>query len=276
MQDFYVFLHELPRSFPMGFWFSSVGYMRHRKSLYRGEFEAYSFMIILRGSGFFGTPHGRFEVRAPALLIGRPGADYDFGPQAEWEEAFACVRPQHVAALMARGLLRDDEHAFPIHDAPSVFSHVRELIALAHRPETPAWTDQIDRSAERMVVAALTSARSRVGTGIDTEIDRIRAKVEARLATDIDFEALAKKHGLSLPTFRRHWLSRVGTPPAKHVANLRIQLASRLLVETELPIARIARRAGFRDARYFSRKFAEIAGVPASEYRRRFKRERPG
>ena len=51
--------------------------------------------------------------------------------------------------------------------------------------------------------------------------------------------------------------------------------ARQLLVDTELPVSRIAELVGYADAAYFSRLFARRAGVSPSRHRSQFTRGRP-
>jgi AraC family transcriptional regulator of arabinose operon len=53
---------------------------------------------------------------------------------------------------------------------------------------------------------------------------------------------------------------------------LRMREARRLLVETDLTVAEVARKVGFEDPLYFSRCFRHLTGVPPSHYRARYPR----
>ena len=61
----------------------------------------------------------------------------------------------------------------------------------------------------------------------------------------------------------------VGVPAATCLQNARIALARRMLIETNLPIAKIAKKCGFSDPFYFSRRFRLENGETAGSYRER-------
>jgi transcriptional regulator GlxA family with amidase domain len=59
-----------------------------------------------------------------------------------------------------------------------------------------------------------------------------------------------------------------GTPPARYLRALRMQDATRLLVDTFLSVKEIIARVGFTDESHFVKNFKRIYGVTPTEYRR--------
>ena len=59
----------------------------------------------------------------------------------------------------------------------------------------------------------------------------------------------------------------LGTSPLAWVLDSRIGASKVLLTTTELPVASVARRVGFRDAYYFSRQFRARTGLTPSQWR---------
>jgi AraC family L-rhamnose operon regulatory protein RhaS len=55
----------------------------------------------------------------------------------------------------------------------------------------------------------------------------------------------------------------------KYLGHVRLQVASLMLRDTELPIGEIALRTGFGDATHFGRSFRRSIGCLPSEYRQR-------
>ena len=84
-----------------------------------------------------------------------------------------------------------------------------------------------------------------------------------------DWDEEAAKLGISRTTFRRFFLAYLNLPAGEFLLNARIDRARRLLIETALPVAEIARRCGFADPFYFSRRFRLENGETASAYRDR-------
>jgi AraC family transcriptional regulator len=69
-------------------------------------------------------------------------------------------------------------------------------------------------------------------------------------------------------TLARGFRAGYGCSVGTYVRRLRVELAGRWLVETDLPLAEIALAAGFCDQSHFSNLFRRVVGVTPSHYRR--------
>ena len=74
---------------------------------------------------------------------------------------------------------------------------------------------------------------------------------------------------MSRRTFERVFRQTFGRAPAEEIERLRMVQARRLLRETEMPIAGIARQCGFGSARAFIRAFGRCHGRTPGEFRER-------
>lgn len=62
----------------------------------------------------------------------------------------------------------------------------------------------------------------------------------------------------------------IGVTPIQYLLRYRVRQASRLLVETDLPVTEIALRCGFESPSYFSLTFRRLTGRTPRDYRRCF------
>ena len=99
----------------------------------------------------------------------------------------------------------------------------------------------------------------------------VRRWVETHWRDDHDFDALAQRYELSPTHFRRLWQRSVGVPPHRFLMEERLRHACRALVQSDKPVAEIARTHGFADPLYFSRRFRAFTGESASTYRQRYR-----
>jgi len=82
-------------------------------------------------------------------------------------------------------------------------------------------------------------------------------------------EELSEVVGLSASHYSRLFLSRTGHSPIDYFIQLKIQRSCRLLDNTKLSVADIARESGFEDQFYFSRQFKRVMNMSPREYRNR-------
>lgn len=86
------------------------------------------------------------------------------------------------------------------------------------------------------------------------------------LAAPFDAAATATAVNLSQSHLRALFEKWLGESPKQFHTRCRIEQARRLLKEQRLPVAETAIQVGFTDARYFSRVFRQMTGVPPSRY----------
>lgn len=86
-------------------------------------------------------------------------------------------------------------------------------------------------------------------------------------ANDWTLESLAREVGVSRSALAERFASTVGQPPIQYLANWRMQLASRMLIDGAA-VAEVAAAVGYESEAAFSRSFKRIVGVPPSSWRR--------
>ncbi|WP_419874643.1 AraC family transcriptional regulator [Candidatus Pristimantibacillus sp. PTI5] len=103
----------------------------------------------------------------------------------------------------------------------------------------------------------------------DSEVkwNEVLAYIEANLHENIQVEELAKFAFLHPNYFITSFKSIMGCSPIQYVTNRRIALAKDLLMETELPVAAVAKQVGMQN-HYLSRLFKRYMGITPVQYRR--------
>jgi AraC family transcriptional regulator len=92
------------------------------------------------------------------------------------------------------------------------------------------------------------------------------------LADGISLRSAAAMAGVHETHFSRAFRRYVGVTAVQYRTQARIRRASSLLLETPLPIARIAASCGFSDQSHLTRAFSERLGLTPAAYRRAFAR----
>lgn len=130
----------------------------------------------------------------------------------------------------------------------------RWLVMYLRRPggqsqfATPSWTRQAD----------------------DGPIRQVQDFVVANPQADLRVESLAGHAAMSQRHFIRRFTEEVGMPPAKFVAQIRINAARHELERSPDTVAAIAQRCGFGTAETMRRSLQRHLGVSPDEYRQRF------
>jgi transcriptional regulator GlxA family with amidase domain len=87
---------------------------------------------------------------------------------------------------------------------------------------------------------------------------------------DLSVAAMARRAGMSERNFARCFKDEVGVTPGRYVEGVRLEVARRLLEETDDSVARIATACGFGTAETMRRVFLRALRTGPTEYRRRF------
>ena len=112
---------------------------------------------------------------------------------------------------------------------------------------------------------ALQSAEDRFGALHDW--------IRSHLADHLSLSVLAHQAGMSERSFSRHFAEAAGQTPARAIERLRVEAAQNLLLQSRLPVKRIALRCGLGSEETMRRSFLRLLEVTPQDYRSRFRSE---
>lgn len=98
-------------------------------------------------------------------------------------------------------------------------------------------------------------------------VERAVERMVAFLAKPLLLPELAAAAGVSRQHLIKCFKAQLGTTPARHLWSLRAAHAAELLLHTDLPVAEVAARCGFKTSFHFSRVFKREHGQAPKEYR---------
>ena len=102
------------------------------------------------------------------------------------------------------------------------------------------------------------------------DVEQVCKIVGADLSRPWTVAAMARASGVSVRTFQRHFLESIGETPKEWLLAQRLELATLLLVQTDLPMPVVASRVGLSGADALYRLFVAQLGESPSSYRKRF------
>lgn len=102
----------------------------------------------------------------------------------------------------------------------------------------------------------------------DRFVGRALALMHERPAYNWTVDELSKHASLSRSALHERFVELVGQPPVQYLTNWRMQLASRLLCDTQSSVASIALEVGYDSEAAFARAFKRLVGAPPAAWRR--------
>lgn len=105
------------------------------------------------------------------------------------------------------------------------------------------------------------------GVLTDARLARVIEYMSCHFAEPLSLDQLAAEACISKFHFVRLFRERVGQPPHRYLAELRLDAAQRMLVSSELSIAEIAIECGYSTANHFSTTFARRFGMSPTLFR---------
>ncbi|RYI32798.1 MAG: helix-turn-helix domain-containing protein, partial [Acetobacteraceae bacterium] len=102
---------------------------------------------------------------------------------------------------------------------------------------------------------------------LDPRVAQALARMEARIDAPEPASATARAVGISPRRLEALFRTALGTSPAAHALDLRLQAARRMLTDTRHPVAEVALRTGFSSPSTLSRAFRARFGQPPGSLR---------
>jgi AraC family transcriptional regulator len=201
------------------------------------------------------------------------------GVSTDWVFAgavhFAMFYFTDTRALAVQGLLQalgKADQPFPFSDS-LVSAAARQLVDELQRG-VAADTAFVERLAAIMVEQLLRVASGLAGNRLNPaalhlgRMSSVLQWLQENLHGQLSTRVLAARAGVSASHFRRLFVDSLGMTPHRYVTQLRLQRASELLTQTDVPIARIASECGFDSQSHLTTSFSRVHGLTPARFRR--------
>lgn len=99
-------------------------------------------------------------------------------------------------------------------------------------------------------------------------IRRLTAYIQKNLTEELTLEVLADYIGLTPSHLSRYFYDKTGIHLSKWIASQRAERARLLMLDSDIPISEVARRAGYTSESTFRRQFREHFDTSARQYRK--------
>jgi len=228
-------------------------------------FGSHAIVIVLEGIGFYEDELGRksdISAGDAVWVLPRLGQSYGAAPGTLWDEFF--VEFSGPVYDQMGDLAFSDLQTPVFREVPAALKAA--FLEFAHRPPAFSPTGRLAEAGDWLALLARLVATSVDNTSFSWE-DHAKARIDSLLASPDVIQRVAKELHLSSESFRRRFTQRCGISPVRYAAERRLDEASRLVSQTQLPLSAIASALGFCDAFHLSRQYRIKFGVPPSLHR---------
>lgn len=228
-------------------------------------FEFYNISHCLEGDAYYRTPNrADVPVHPGDCILEIPNHIHYYGGHigsTYLEDSLSFAGPiaemLHSSGVLVPGVYH--------------FSQNRKLLPIFELLQDPSDHAQLNAGfALQTIIYTLYNRKHQEGgdlvfRGIDELLESL--KTSEHIWT---VEEMIEFCNLNKDTFRKLLRKRTGMNPKLYQDRLRFNQAARLLLETNLPVAEIARQIGFFDPFHFSRRFKTVMSLPPQDYRKKF------
>lgn len=184
------------------------------------------------------------SVRVATLHLRRPTDDGPLAQLARSQAARFAFRDRYVSAAMET-LLRATQLGRPGY---------AEKVADALLSHLSLWADTLPDEVAQQDDAALTE---------------LLAWIDAHLGQKLSLDELASRAHMSRALFTRRFRDATGLSAHQYLTRRRVEVAQRLLRDTDQDLAWIANETGFSSQSHFTAWFREVTGSTPGRYRDR-------
>ncbi|MET9265462.1 helix-turn-helix domain-containing protein [Amycolatopsis sp. NPDC004079] len=217
------------------------------------------------GATVAGLCSGAFTLAAAGLLDGRPATTH-------WRDLDALATAAPAAELRRDVLYAEQDGVLTSAGVVGGLDLCLHLVRRDHGADVAA------RLARRLVMPPVREGGQRQYAEAPLPANASRPGIAStmdwamtRLADEISVPDLVEHAGMSPRTFHREFAAATGSTPGRWLLVQRVQHAQRLLETTDLPVARVAERAGLGSAANLRRRLRAEVGVGPDSYRRTFR-----
>jgi AraC-like DNA-binding protein len=212
------------------------------------------------------------SMPGPPSCGGEPGKDFEVDTSIVCGFIGCDKRPFNPLLATLPRLLH-----LPADAGSAVGTQFAQLAATESGSRRPGSEALLERMAEMMFVDAVRrhiDAMPEQSTGWlaglrDRFVGRALALMHEDPATGWTIEELGRQVGLSRSALHERFVELIGMAPIQYLAQWRMQVASRLLRESQSSVLSIALRTGYESEAAFGRAFKRLVGMPPAAWRRK-------
>lgn len=259
---------------------TDIGYYPNATNHYRQRdtpIDQYVFIYCVAGSGWYDLNGKRHAVVADSYFILPPGKAHSYGadPCSPWTIYwihFNGSLAQHYLPLSSEPVQIKPGIKSRIADRLDIFEEIMATLENGFETENLLYACSIFHhflgSLRFLNRFRMTKhPGSNMGESNPDIVEAAIHFMNENVSKKLKIEAIAAYVGYSAAQFTNLFSQKTGMPPMAYFNQLKVKLACRFLVDSDLKINQICHKVGIKDQYYFSRLFAKTTGASPSQYR---------
>jgi len=189
-------------------------------------------------------------------------------PKSGWREQWICLNGEHLHRLRSRGLLPSENQSLGFHPNPAwlaSFDSLHKAASQAPRQNDILWGAQ---ALHIVLQAYALSSQSSKSTHSSSLIESALLAIRENAHRPFTVADLATLHRTTQRTLERHFAQHHVRSPQQEIIHVRLERATRMLANPEIPIKEIAYTCGFGSPKLMSYNFRRFRRQTPSQLRK--------
>lgn len=275
---FFTFTLDKSILFYKGGEFVSKHPWRHKAMFHKGDYEI---IICVKGPIYIKVEQERFCLLSHDVLVIPPFTHFEGcqdskeGIDFYWIHFFSQYKERVIAGNVDQIILdiktKSSEQrliTLPMHfrlqDDMQILVLVHQILSVH---DDIAYIDERDYLTSALLIYLFKAFASQHDPDDRSKINYIKEWVRANISTTLTVAEIADSVHLNPDYLTRLFKKYTGMTTLQYLNHLKIEVASLLLVRTEMPIKQITSESYFGDPKIFTRKFKSETGLSPSAYR---------
>lgn len=222
----------------------------------------YELVFVFKGEGSAAIESRQYDLGSGDLLCIRPGILHSLSTAQEF-----CMEFYGVHFTLPEGIVRLPLPDLSRIDNPSQLEGLFRTLLEVHRKKDYLYQWRQNLLLQEILCLLFTRLHQENVPVEQARIKKVLDYIHEDPARPFMLEQLADLAGVKKTLLLQSFRNVTGTTPMRYILSLRLEYARGLLLETQLPVARIGEMCGFMDPFYFSRRFKENFGESPQQYR---------
>ncbi|TWT60668.1 AraC family transcriptional regulator [Rubinisphaera italica] len=237
----------------------------------------YQFVFIAEGTGEFESKQtGKIEIKPGTMMILFPDVWHRYRPSkaSGWTEYWISVNGDLIFDWQQRGILSPLDPVHHLQNAAVLIKQYNEIIRLItenprHQPTSiSARVLRIITEVLDQMQPVYPNMRSLGGKRHSAHVIAAMTEIWNHSHWQLSVSMVADRVGVNRRTLERLFEKEVGHTIHNELTKCRLDRATRMLIETQVPIKSVAYASGFSTASTMSRVFQRELNISPTEYRR--------